>query len=346
MGALRPNGGVTYKCDEDFSNNNPPCTSLNVNGVWQWAEVYFDANLPSQGIDDRDVHVIAHEIGHVLLLDHHDVLPPYYDNFPLMEGGYVLDEPFQIGPGTTEEGSTSPPCNVKPIADYTLSGIRCIFQYYSSYAPDLIVTAAPGNSSPSEGASPSFLVEVRNQGTSAAGAFAVQLKFNGSARPYPQGVCAFNSGLPVAATQSCITSPVTANFAGGTILATVDYAGQVAESNEGNNTKSVGTLSVVPKSATSLFIAPPYAAYGYTDNSAFENGFGIKLQRKVNTCSGSTGWSTFSQPLNAPLSGTGQAVTIAPFSPVLHGYCYRVKVTTLGPFANSSEKTSSTVWYP
>lgn len=211
--------------------------------------------------------------------------------------------------------------------------------------PDLIVVDVPANYTSDEGLTTPFVISVKNQGTAAAGPFSVRVEFGGSVRPYPQGVCAFNSGLAAGVTQVCTTNAVTWNFGGGTALVRVDYAGQVAESNESNNTKTGGLIAIRPKAPTAVFMAPPYAAYGYTDQSNFESGFGVTAQRRAGSCSLLSPFS-ISPNLNAPLSGTGTAVVIAPWSPVLHGYCYTVSITAIGPYANASPVTSDPANYP
>jgi hypothetical protein len=136
------------------------------------------------------------------------------------------------------------------------------------------------------------------------------------------------------------------NFSGGPIVATVDYVPQVTESNEGNNTLSGGTLGVKPKAPINLVNYPPFAAYGYTDQSNIETGFGVKLERRVGSCTVGS-WSTSSpgfQRLEGALSGNSSPRQVA--YAYTHGYCYRLKVTALGTYANSSEQTSSTFNYP
>lgn len=210
---------------------------------------------------------------------------------------------------------------------------------------DLQPVSYSGSTSPSENASQTFNLTVKNNGTVTSAGSYQAIKFNGSFAPNGQGACFIASVPPNGGTANCTTGSITMNFGGGPITVTADYYNNVSETNEGNNVLSSGTLGVVPAAPSAVFIVPPYAAYQYTDHSSIENGFGIKLSRRLGAC-GSTSWSIFSQPLNAALSGNNQAVTIAPWSPVLHGYCYRVSVTALGPYANSATVTGPDVWYP
>lgn len=213
---------------------------------------------------------------------------------------------------------------------------------------DLQPVSYSGSTSPGENASQTFSLTVKNNGTIASAGSYQAIKFNGSFAPNGQGACFIASVPPNGGTASCTTGSITMNFGGGPITVTADNSNNIGETNESNNVLSSGTLGVKPSAPTAVFVSPPFAAYGYTDHSAIENGFGVTMQRRAGGC-GSTGWSSvpgFSPYLNGSLSGSNQAVTIAPWSPVTHGYCYRVTVTALGPYANSSAVTGADVNYP
>jgi hypothetical protein len=215
-------------------------------------------------------------------------------------------------------------------------------------AVDLQAVSFSGSTSPNENDSKTYTLTVKNNGTIASGGSYQAIKFNGAFAPNGQGACYIASIAPNGGQASCTTGSILMNFGGGSIAVTADNYNNVGESNEGNNVFSSGTLAVKPLAPTAVFVSPPFAAYGYTDRSAIETGFGVTMKRRSGGC-GSSGWSPvpgFTPYLNAPLSGNSRAVTIAPWSPVTHGYCYRVTVTALGPYANSSGVTGSDVNYP
>ena len=217
---------------------------------------------------------------------------------------------------------------------------------------DLVITAAPGSTTKNEGGTATFSVTVKNQGTAAAGPFAINIKFNGAYRDYPQGVYAFNSGLAAGAQQAVTTLPVTMDFAGGTMVAVADYLvtpqnpnGQVVETNESNNEKTGGTLGVKPKapvkSAGDVVIYPPWNLYAWIDRSNIETGFTVKVQRASTSCSS---WSTRTTRTYGASSGTGKQVNDT--YTMSHGYCWRFQVRVNGQYANSSYVTSDEYKYP
>jgi len=210
---------------------------------------------------------------------------------------------------------------------------------------DLVVTAAPGSTTKNEGGTATFSVTVKNQGTAAAGPFAINVKFNGAYRPYPQGVYAFNNGLAAGAQQTVTTLAVSMNFAGGPMVAVADYLGQVSETSESNNEKAGGTLGVRPetpdKSEGDVVIYPPWNLYAWIDRSNIETGFTVRVQRASSSCSS---WSTRKTKSYGASPGTGQQVYDS--YTMSHGYCWRFKVRVNGQYANSSYVTSDPYWYP
>jgi len=229
---------------------------------------------------------------------------------------------------------------------------------------DLVVTStAPVTTSVNEGTSKTWNITVTNQGNSNAGAFAVRMEFGGSARPYPEGVCSFNLGMLAGQSLTCTTSAVTTgSFGGGSMLVRADYASQVTETNETNNTQTGGTFQVVPAApseANNDVVTWPAGGslicgsvggspcFAWKDRSNIEKssgGYTVRLQRVASSsCSGS--WSTVSTTDYSGVSGTGTTITKS-FSPV-RGYCYRIQVRANSPTASSSYVIDSQPqWYP
>ncbi|MBC7099501.1 PKD domain-containing protein [Candidatus Bipolaricaulota bacterium] len=106
--------------------------------------------------------------------------------------------------------------------------------------PDLVVdsiTYTP--SAPTLGTTLNFTVVVRNAGTAAAGAFSVRLQ--GPAGSQDRAVAGLAAGASVSLSFSFVLTTSPATF-----TATADIFGQVAESNEGNNTRQITVTAVGP----------------------------------------------------------------------------------------------------
>ncbi|MBI2723951.1 MAG: hypothetical protein HYX50_02710 [Chloroflexi bacterium] len=200
-----------------------------------------------------------------------------------------------------------------------------------------------GSLSPTEGAAAQrYRLTVQNVGTLAAGGSYAAIKFSGNLAPDGNGLC-YIASVPAGGSASCDTVAITTSFAGGPITVVADVQGNVSETNEGDNTWSSGaTLAVKPQTPTNVRVAPPYAAYGYTDQSAIETGFVVKVEWK-STCSGSTGWSTLSpgrSTTESALSGTGTDRVVIWGFPA--GKCYRLRVQANAQFATSADVISQT----
>jgi PKD repeat protein len=105
---------------------------------------------------------------------------------------------------------------------------------------DLVVDAITFSpASPAVGSTVTFQVTVRNQGTAGAGSFVVRL--SGAGPSQDQSVASLGAGATATRTFSLplSTSPET-------FTATADVYNQVAESNEGNNTRQVTVSGVTP----------------------------------------------------------------------------------------------------
>lgn len=214
--------------------------------------------------------------------------------------------------------------------------------------PDLIVTAAPATVTKNENAQATFNITVKNQGTSAAGPFAVALKFDGQYRPDLQGICAFNNGLGAGVTQQCTTTSVTMNFPGGDMQAVADWAEQVTETNESNNTLNGGRLKVTPKTPNEdathndIVTWPSGGWYAFVDRSGIETGFDVRIRRASSSCSS---WTTVTTKSHGAKSGTGQQ-TVGTYN-FAHGYCWKIEVKVKGLYADSTWKSEyAPVWYP
>jgi hypothetical protein len=130
-------------------------------------------------------------------------------------------------------------------------------------------------------------------------------------------------------------------FGGGSVKVLADYNGLVNEYDQANNNFVYGTIGVMPKDPTNVRVCSlPCDLFGYKDNSAIETGYGIKIQRRTSCSSGT--WTTVSQFLHPPKNGTDDVYAYDFTS----GYCWRVRVTALGPIVHSNEKTSSGVFFP
>jgi hypothetical protein len=229
--------------------------------------------------------------------------------------------------------------------------------------PDLKVTSFPTSTSANEGNQKTFSFTVSNLGQTDAGPFAVRVKFNGAYKGGQlDGVCALNNGLAHNSNYSCTTTPVTIDFPDAAVVAVADYAFQVAETDENNDT-SGGTLQVVPRppdEGKNQIVTLPAGGYYcrlapqsqgpcyvWTDNSTTEKlagGYTVQLQRVASSsCSGS--WSTQSTSTWNGLSGSGTNI-YKNFTPS-HGYCYRVRVRANGTSLSSSYVADSgPQWYP
>lgn len=120
----------------------------------------------------------------------------YFQDCAINSGAHLHQSAYPEGSVVTKNTSITTDCTagntcfISPTGDSTNKWMHDIFWSVPDL-PDLVVTAAPSSSNPTEGSSSTFSVTVKNQGNAASGAFAVQLKFADQARPYPQGILQF-----------------------------------------------------------------------------------------------------------------------------------------------------------
>ena len=227
----------------------------------------------------------------------------------------------------------------------------------------------------SEGTSQAWTLTIRNSGTANAPPFAVRVEFgsatSSTARPNPEGVCAFNSGMAAGGQLQCTTIAVNANWGGtanDSVVIKMDYLNQVTETNETDNVSVRGALSITPQgpieSPDNDVVTWPAggslvcgavggdACYAWKDRSAIEKssgGYKVQIQRKLvsgtTTCSSSS-YSNWNDEISySGVSGTG-TTTFDDFDPVgtsssSTGYCYRIRVRAVGPTGESSWVTDS-----
>ncbi|MEN3010169.1 MAG: CARDB domain-containing protein, partial [Candidatus Bipolaricaulaceae bacterium] len=138
--------------------------------------------------------------------------------------------------------------------------------------PDLVVdsiTYTP--STPAVGATVGFTVVVRNQGNAAAGAFTVRLQGAGPAQD--RSVSALAAG---ASTTLSFSLPLSASPE--TFTATVDALNQVAEGDEGNNTKQVTITGVMPAPQGQLSTDKSVYVQGETVQIVFRNTGSVTIE--------------------------------------------------------------------
>lgn len=139
--------------------------------------------------------------------------------------------------------------------------------------PDLVVdsiTYSPAT--PTVGSTVSFTVVVRNQGNAPAGAFTVRLQGAGPSQDRTVSSLAAGATTNLSFSLPLSTSPET-------FTATADVLGQVAESNEGNNTRQVTVTGVLPTPQGRLATDKGTYVQGETVRITFQNtgSVGIEL---------------------------------------------------------------------
>ncbi len=164
--------------------------------------------------------------------------------------GTITDYAWAFGDGTTGTGRTT-------FHRYTSPGTYSVrltvtdddsasdtetrqIVVQATAAPDLTVTSlAFSPSSPTVGQTLTFTFTIRNAGTASAGTFRVRLQGSGSSTQ------TYISSLAAGASRTTsLTLPLSASTE--TFTVTADDAGQVSESNEGNNTRSVTVTASTP----------------------------------------------------------------------------------------------------
>jgi PKD repeat protein/subtilisin family serine protease len=138
--------------------------------------------------------------------------------------------------------------------------------------PDLVVDSivyAPSN--PTVGSTVSFTVVVRNQGNAAAGQFTVRIQGAGPA--HDRTVSSLSAGATVTLYFSLplSTSPET-------FTVTADVLGQVAESNEENNTQQVTITGIVPAPQGRLSTDKTSYVLGETVRISFQNTGSVTIE--------------------------------------------------------------------
>ena len=189
-------------------------------------------------------------------------------------------------------------------------------------APDLAVSSLTFSpSTPTVGQSLTFSFTIRNVGTASAGTFRVRLQgTTSSTQTYLSGISAGASrtaslSLPLSATSETFTL-------------TADDLGQVSESNEGNNTRSVTVTASTPPRPTADAGGPYAGTAGLP--IAFEG-------------SGSTGTITSYQwYFGDGATGTGSAPSHAYATPGT----YTVTLVVTGPGGQSSDGAQVSVGQP
>jgi PKD repeat protein len=140
--------------------------------------------------------------------------------------------------------------------------------------PDLVVDSivyAP--STPTVGSTVSFTVVVRNQGNAAAGQFTVRLQGAG-AYPYQDRIV---SSLAAGASVT-LTFSLTLSTSPETFTAIADVLGQVAESNEENNTRQVTITGIVPTPQGRLSTDKTSYVLGETVRIRFQNTGSVAIE--------------------------------------------------------------------
>lgn len=152
-----------------------------------------------------------------------------------------------------------------PMGDpYTYGAGRLEARPQAVALPDLVVnsiTHSPTN--PTVGSTVSFSVVVRNQGTAPAGQFAVRLQGGGPAQDRTVSSLPAGASVTLSFSLPLSTSPET-------FTATADILNQVAESNEGNNTRQV-TITAQPAPRGTLATDRSSYAQGETVQIIFRN---------------------------------------------------------------------------
>jgi len=138
--------------------------------------------------------------------------------------------------------------------------------------PDLVVDSivyAP--STPTVGSTVSFTVVVRNQGNASAGQFTVRIQGAGPA--HERTVSSLSAGATVTLDFSLplSTSPET-------FTVTADVLGQVAESNEDNNTRQVTITGIVPTPQGRLSTDKTSYVLGETVRISFQNTGSVTIE--------------------------------------------------------------------
>jgi PKD repeat protein/subtilisin family serine protease len=140
--------------------------------------------------------------------------------------------------------------------------------------PDLVVdsiTYAP--STPTVGSAVNFTAVVRNQGNAAAGQFTVRLQ-GGGAYPYQdRTVSSLAAGASVT-----LTFSLTLSTSPETFTAIADVLGQVAESNEENNTRQVTITGIVPAPQGRLSTDKTSYVLGETVRITFQNTGSVTIE--------------------------------------------------------------------
>jgi PKD repeat protein/subtilisin family serine protease len=140
--------------------------------------------------------------------------------------------------------------------------------------PDLVVDSivyAP--STPTLGSAVNFTVVVRNQGNAAAGQFTVRLQGAG-AYPYQDRIV---SSLAAGASVT-LTFSLTLSTSPETFTAIADVLGQVAESNEENNTRQVTITGIVPTPQGRLSTDKTSYVLGETVRIRFQNTGSVTIE--------------------------------------------------------------------
>ncbi len=138
--------------------------------------------------------------------------------------------------------------------------------------PDLIVdslTYSPAT--PTVGATVNFTVVVRNQGNAPAGSFVVRLQGAGPSQDRTVSSLAAGATVTLSFSLPLSTSPET-------FTATADVLNQVAESDEGNNTKQVTITGVIPSPQGQLSTDKSAYLQGETVTITFRNTGTVRIE--------------------------------------------------------------------